>query len=655
MSNILSAKIEVTAPGVAEAFNAVAGGAGKAERALFSIEQQVAKFGSGVRSFTPNITAMKNAFGFLPPALEKTQASLQKLPGAANQATLAMVNLGRVVQDSPFGFLGIANNLNPLLESFQRLKATTGTTGGALKALGSSLLGAGGLGFALSIVSTALIVFGDRLFGTGRKAKEAEDAIKSLASNFASQAAQLTTLVGIVQNVNTKYDDKQKALKAINQEYASYLGNLDKEKVTAENIADAYDKIVEAMIRQAVVKGIQDEIAKAVEETAKKILVLQIAQEKARLADEERNKGTAAAIETEKKRKQQIDFNTQSLNTFTKGARDGTIAQQEYNNEQKTAQANALNLDGRIQGLKDTLLKMLSPLLNLTTNFDDLGIKLNKSAKAAKVAAFEYDALKAIFNDLISLQKLFSGQLEKEIKLRAAIKLDFSGGAGSAFTAFTKELPVISDRLQKDVDGFTKRNPILLEAAAFLKIRIDTDKALEALDKQLGQSIRAAKFSALEDLAGAFGDIASGQKSITQSIVSVLSNLLAQIGKALVAYGVAKTGLEKILNNPALPGGFAIALGLSAIAAASLLKNFQGRALGGPVKKGQPYIVGEVGRELFIPDTGGRIVSNSELRSRTPNIQGGNMAVQVVGQLLLRGNDLVAAIANANKSQTRLT
>ena len=74
----------------------------------------------------------------------------------ANSAAFAMQNLGRVAQDAPFGFIGIQNNLNPLLESFARLKQESGSTGGALKALGSSLIGPAGLGIALSLVSAAV-------------------------------------------------------------------------------------------------------------------------------------------------------------------------------------------------------------------------------------------------------------------------------------------------------------------------------------------------------------------------------------------------------------------------------------------------------------------------------------------------------------------
>ena len=40
-----------------------------------------------------------------------------------------------------------------------------------------------------------------------------------------------------------------------------------------------------------------------------------------------------------------------------------------------------------------------------------------------------------------------------------------------------------------------------------------------------------------------------------------------------------------------------------------------GMASGGPVAANQPYIVGERGRELFIPNSSGTIIPNNELNS----------------------------------------
>src|SRR5687767_10016516 len=40
----------------------------------------------------------------------------KNIPKGANSAAFALQNVGRVAQDVPFGFIGIQNNLNPLLE-----------------------------------------------------------------------------------------------------------------------------------------------------------------------------------------------------------------------------------------------------------------------------------------------------------------------------------------------------------------------------------------------------------------------------------------------------------------------------------------------------------------------------------------------------------
>ncbi|MGA1256883.1 MAG: hypothetical protein ACO3YX_07730, partial [Candidatus Nanopelagicaceae bacterium] len=47
-----------------------------------------------------------------------------------------------------------------------------------------------------------------------------------------------------------------------------------------------------------------------------------------------------------------------------------------------------------------------------------------------------------------------------------------------------------------------------------------------------------------------------------------------------------------------------------------LLANLPGRALGGPVAANQPYLVGERGVEVFVPDSSGRIIPNDQLSIR---------------------------------------
>jgi hypothetical protein len=85
---------------------------------------QLAKFNTALEKLSGEAIRLKNI---------KLGDSLKNIKPGADQATNALMNMGRVVQDAPYGFIGIANNINPLLESFQRLKAETGTTGGAIK------------------------------------------------------------------------------------------------------------------------------------------------------------------------------------------------------------------------------------------------------------------------------------------------------------------------------------------------------------------------------------------------------------------------------------------------------------------------------------------------------------------------------------------
>src|SRR5690606_18636559 len=89
-------------------------------------------------------------------ASNSVSQSLARNAAASNQAGFALLNLGRVAQDLPYGFMGIQNNLNPLLESFQALRKEAGSNSAALKLLGSSLMGGAGIGVALSVVTAAI-------------------------------------------------------------------------------------------------------------------------------------------------------------------------------------------------------------------------------------------------------------------------------------------------------------------------------------------------------------------------------------------------------------------------------------------------------------------------------------------------------------------
>ncbi len=183
--------------------------------------------------------------------IAKAQTALQKLPNASNQATNSLMNLSRVAQDAPYGFIGIANNINPLLESFQRLKETTGSTGTALKSLVSGMMGPAGLGLAVGVVSSLLVVFSQRsskakdstneLSEAAKQAKrdqeEFQSAIDAASKSVISQARDIDELRSIL--ISTNNATNQLTQSTINQGLARFLfdqKNTELQKVLSAEI-----------------------------------------------------------------------------------------------------------------------------------------------------------------------------------------------------------------------------------------------------------------------------------------------------------------------------------------------------------------------------------------------------------------------------------
>jgi hypothetical protein len=215
-------------------------------------------------------------------ATTKLGTSFKTLPNTTNQATFALSNLSRVAQDAPYGFIGIANNLNPLLESFQRLKTDSGSTSGALKAMAQGLMGPAGIGLALGAVSSIIVAFGpkiaDFINGTN-KASEAEDKFAKSLNDARAEATEtglkLQAYLTISQNANVSEERRAEAFKAviselskINKSYASTITTVDQARA-------AVDLYTQALVNQAITSRYIDELANktiALADANKKIL-----------------------------------------------------------------------------------------------------------------------------------------------------------------------------------------------------------------------------------------------------------------------------------------------------------------------------------------------------------------------------------------------
>lgn len=190
-------------------------------------------------------------------------ALLQNTAKASGAATLALGNLGRVAQDLPFGFIGIANNLNPLLESFQRLSVASKAAGTSIgSTLLKSLTGPGGLGIALSVVSAALTFasFGlsawTRGFGNNKKViDEAKEALDGYLKNAASEISSLRVLEKVATDTSNAYDVRKKAVDELQKIYPAYLGNLSDEAILNGEAAKQINLVAAALAKKAFLQA----------------------------------------------------------------------------------------------------------------------------------------------------------------------------------------------------------------------------------------------------------------------------------------------------------------------------------------------------------------------------------------------------------------
>jgi hypothetical protein len=236
--------------------------------------KQLKAFGDQVEKLNLQIGNIKvvtfqNSINKVNQSAAQAAANLRKISPGANEATFALTNLSRIAQDAPFGFIGIANNINPMLESFQRLKAQTGSTKTAFQALIGSLSGAGGLGLAVGIGSAALSLLGQGFFSAGRSAKKAKDdvdefkeTLKDAVSEASRDAGRVTTLFNALSSGTLDFSERKKALEELKSINKDFFGSLKDEEGLIKNLQNAYDGYLDRLQDIGRAKAIESQLTK---------------------------------------------------------------------------------------------------------------------------------------------------------------------------------------------------------------------------------------------------------------------------------------------------------------------------------------------------------------------------------------------------------
>ena len=212
-------------------------------------------------------------------------------------------------------------------------------------------------------------------------------------------------------------------------------------------------------------------------------------------------------------------------------------------------------------------------------------------------------------NGLLKLQELQFDQISKAVTDKNLFLQDSIRFGRTEATIMQKMREFDLAARLKGIDLSTK------EAQARRKLYEDTlrqNLELEKLSK-LYQSIATTVQTGLVDAI-------EGAINGTKTLGDVARSVFTQIQRSLIQFGV-----NAFLGGLPGIGGFF-------------------RANGGPVSTGKSYMVGERGPEMFVPNTGGRIIPNSDMGSATnivvnvdasgSSVEGNEQQGRELGQLI---------------------
>lgn len=540
--------------------------------------------------------------------LEKTFNSFAP---SVQKATTNFTGLTRIVQDLPFGFQGIANNI-------QQVVPAAGALGLGISAVTSALvfaqIGFGawtrGLGDSKDNMegnTLALGFFGQELI---RVKRELEDFTSSL--DFANQIGKLRIDIAFGKGLKSGLID-------LRGQSIGNLGLIDQLEKDEKRVGEIASKIRGTLIEElgkpgnnkffeAFDKGLLSEMDDLPDGVSKAF-----------------NKLTEAE-------KQQADISDQLI----KARQNQTVLYAQIEQQK-------IDIQEEANKKADEAAKKAMQAAKQRSKQEEDELKKALEAKKAILTEFQKDfATIGVFNlpDLSkSLESFTAPELTNE--LRSKLK--------KALLDATKDLST----------EFQAVNPIKVPLP--LKPTItwqpsEMQKQIKEFTDQMNSILQSGISNSLIGIGQAIGDsIASGGNFLEKagaSLFGSLGDMVEKLGQAMIEYGTIKVGLDKLLAAGILaPGGLLIAEGIAAVAIGAAMKSIKPKAFaqGGLVFGPTLGLVGE-GR--------GTNRNNPEVIAPLDKLQRmlggmGQQPIVIMATNKISGNDIVTVYERARGSQRR--
>lgn len=247
------------------------------------IDADVTQASQAISKFSYEI---KKSFGSINTVVDKTSNGFQygmnkmaestKSFAKASQNSLTAVSLA--VQDLPFGFIGIQNNLPGIIQGLGQMSAEAKNGASVMSQLQGALMGPAGIFLAFSAVTAGLTALTMKygslgeamsaLFGKGRQLSEEQ---KNIIENISNEGTEALTLYSLYVNLNDSRNEQIDIIKKLNEISPTYFGNLDAEKTKIDKLKGAIDKYIDSFIGKIYVETQQKKITELITKYAEKI------------------------------------------------------------------------------------------------------------------------------------------------------------------------------------------------------------------------------------------------------------------------------------------------------------------------------------------------------------------------------------------------
>lgn len=523
-------------------------------------------------------------------------------------ASQSLINFSRIAQDAPYGIMGVANNLNPMVESFQRLAATEGGTKKALQAMAAGLIGPAGVGVAIGIVSSLAVTFSKEIaaFFKGptaeleefrKKLKEvADDIYKLIGGEQTKRTKGIMLAELIVGGDKTRQEEALKQLKDLYSNNAAIQdAKLGQDK-----------KFYQTLVNQAAMQG--DAVAK----------------EKNNL--EQLNIAYADNAKNEKKRNDALALVTGPKKMIEYG--HSHIRSVEYQRDLINKQYNKLGDDikNNISRLESSTFKELAKVTLFPTPDKN---KAKESLDTLKEfsANLKYELAKQLM-DIEKYKKLFK---DKGFDNALILTYGDKGATADRKKKMGEEKKRVTGKDNSLGDFLTR------DAAGRMKgFKLESDR-VDALAKSYENFATLLANNVTNGLMSVFEAMEQGRNPL-EAIGQMFRNIAMSIAAAIIQ----ATIFEAILTAfPELKAIFA--------ASGALQSAFGGKkyATGGIATSPHIGMVGEAGPEAIIPLSKLSGMLNTTFSAGAMS-GGGGMGGG--SQFVLRGQDLLVAINRTQKS-----